>query len=395
MNTLALEDEMQEKEILREISNRLRSASSIWSDFFLSQSIVFQVPPKQGEPIYYSFASNNTGFLPPYRIEQIILTEINLRVLDKLESIKYSLYYTNAKSALADIWEASRNNGYFLHDLKYISELYRKNNLATIKTYETGKRYSHDKKFTIKASANGYTKKIINTFYSENSEFMSKCDCFKKDNQILIPLFNTPVLCQKFIITKDQKELKQVMDINTLNKAEINDSVLYKGTIYWQYYKNTRLLDLNKERRVAYYRQLFSREIFLEKQLIKVCPEMKNINNIQDSIHKIFFDKEILNKYIKCALPDYFIIVYHYLINAIATNISKSKIEFIDNAKNLKSNIMQIMDIESIINSMVDEKFNRLVKDHNNNIDMVESDLVTQLTGYVDFENHYNVTSYL
>lgn len=179
MDTLTSKNEIQEIEILKD---RLCTACPIWSDLFLTQYIVFQIPPTfaSKNTILYGYGSNNTGFLPKYRIEKIILTEINLRVLDKLEMIKYSLYFTNATSALADIWQASRNKGYFLHNLKYVSEVFRKNDLQTIKTYEPGKCYSHDKKFLIKASANGYTKELINTFYLNNSEFISKCDCFKK-----------------------------------------------------------------------------------------------------------------------------------------------------------------------------------------------------------------------
>lgn len=388
VDTLTSKNEIQDIEMSKEITERLCTACSIWSELFLSQALIFQTPriyPSENTT-YYGYGSNSTGFLPKYSIEQIILTEINLRVLDKLESIKYSLYYTNATSALADIWLANRDKGYFLHDLKYVSESYRKNNLDTIKTYEPGKCYRHEKKFTIKASANGYTKKLINTFYLDNSEFMSKCDCFKKNNQMLIPLYNTPVLCNKFILTKKQN-LQKALDINALDNVWFN-----KGAIYWQYYRNTKLLDLEKERRIEYYRRLFSNPILLKALYAITFPEMENINQIQNLIDDIFFNKDIITKYKECALPDYLIMVYHFLINTTLNDLSP-KYKFVSNAQNLKSNIEKIMDIETIINSMVDEKFNRLMREHNNVIDMVESDLVTQLTGYVDFENYYNVTS--
>lgn len=181
--------------------------------------------------------------------------------------------------------------------------------------------------------------------------------------------------------------MKQVIDINTLDKVELN-----KGAIYWQYYRNTKLLDLDKERKIYYYRYLFSDESLLKQLLQKVYPEIENIKKIQDLIYDMFFDKDIINNYKKCALPDYHIMVFHFLINAITDVISPPK-NFVHNAKSLKSNIMKIMDIEPIINSMVDEKFNRLLKYHNNIIDQVESDLVSQLTNYVDFEKHYSVTS--
>ena len=266
------------KKTLEEIGHRLETMSPIWKEILVTQNLVRQVPDRKRNlgNIDTSFGNNNTGYKPKHTIQQIILTEILLCVLDKLESIKYSSYYVNATSAIAYIFPTRKlDSNEYLDSLEYVFQTYIDNNLHTIGTFEPSAYYEPNLYHKITVSANGNRKKTISEFYSEYTEFLTDLKFFQKNNKIFIPLYNVPVLCQKFAVVKMKASLKQINSINTLDKTNIKyKSIRYKGAIYWQYYKNTRLGEIRKERRLEYYKQLFSEASFLKKIHINVCPDM-------------------------------------------------------------------------------------------------------------------------
>lgn len=387
---------LDNQEMLTKIYDRLE-AIPIWNYFLENQKLVWQIPDikqKTGDNAYL-YGCNDTGFVPKHTIQQIILTEILLRVLDKLESIKYSAYYVNATSAIAYIFPTRKlDSNEYLGSLEYIFQTYINNSLHTVSTFEPSVQYEPNLYHKITVSANGNRKKTISEFYSEYTEFLTDLKIFQKNNKIFIPLYNIPVLSQKFAVAKMKASLKQINRINTLESNIKYKSIRYKGAIYWQYYKNTQLWEIRKERRLEYYKQLFSEASFLKRLYVDVCPDMDSTSKILECIHENFFNEEIISKYKSCDLPDYLICVYIFFIYEIICHQRKSKYDFTHRVQILKRVILQLMDmrLSTIINPIIDDMFNGLLEKHNNSIDRAEEDLVTQLEDYVAYENHYNIS---
>lgn len=331
-----------------------------------------------------------------YSIEYEILMETNLRVLDKLESIQYSTYYTTASNVLIDVWERYRMNkaDTYLYPLIHITDLYKEYNLKRICWYQPTIDYRPSVNYRLtSASGDGNIKKNIYKFFDVNSLFLHDIGVFKVNNHFVIPLYSIPVLCQKYAIDYNMENaLKQINDINHLVDSESKEI----GVRYWQYYRNTHYLGLDKKRKIEYYRQLFSLPIFLNKLNTYVCSELDE-TQLRNSIENIFFDNEIINKYMVCDLIDYLIFVRYffayYILGYSSTNASiLSADEFKDISQTFKKDILELMDtqLNAIINPIVDNKFHTLLEKNNNSIDKAITDIVAQLNGYVSYENHYN-----
>lgn len=376
------------------LNNTLREYSPIWEKFLFTQDLIFQ-----------SF--NITKISPMYTIENIIQTELDFRVLDMLESVKYSYYAVNAKSLIYDMWDKRKTlfntenveENYL--DLKYVYHFYEKYNFNTIDTFHIDVPYYAKETAIIKNvfRGNNYIKNLSSEFFSEYGTSLTNIGYYKKDGKYMIPVYSAATLLQKFAIEKmGVQEKFFIHKKNTLNVSELeNTDISCKAAMYWQYYKNTRYLGLNKQRIKEYYIHLLFDLDFLTRISLSVYPEFlitDEFNGTKCTLNGLiaqpFFDDEIIFKYNNSELPDYFIFVYHALIMYIANNQKYPLPNFYSQLLNLRKDIFQLMNIS--LTPLVQDRFYSLLKKHDNNINAAEEYLVAQLDSYVDCENHYNIT---
>lgn len=371
--------------INEKLKNTLCEYSPIWEKFLFTQDLIFQS---------LDIIKNS----PLYKIEDIIQTELDFRVLDMLESIKYSYYAVNAKSLIYDMWDNRKTSFNAEHvetnylDLKYVYNFYKKYNFNTIDTFHIDMPYYAKERVIIKNvySYNNHIKDLSSEFFSEYGTSLTNIGYYKKDGKYMIPVYSAATLLQKFAIEKMRGQEKDfIHKSNTLNVSELeNTDISCKAAMYWQYYRNTRYLGLNKQRIKKYYIHLLSDMTVLTRISINVYSQNSKytLNRI---IAELFFVDKLFFKY-NSEFPDNFIFVYHALIIYLANKQKYSLPDFYSQLLNLRKDILQLMNIS--LTPLVQDMFYNLLKRYDNNINAAEEYLVAQLDSYVDCENHYNIT---
>lgn len=398
------------------ITEILCKQANYWDTLFYRETLIHQLPKEvilEDGSVNFLYGINTEKILPPYKITDIILLELTFGLLDKVESIKYSRYKTNATTLLLDSWNEHQiphtpsNNIPNCFSLKYIYDFYTKYNLETIDTFESGRSYDSKDTVTIKKiSSHAHSKLLISKFLSDNEASLAEIGLHKRNNRYMIPLYSSASLLQRFAIEKMNKRMKtdKAALINSaciLNKFDLERSnASCYAIMVLQYYKNARFLGFHKKQCIKKYYNLLLDEQFLSRIRINICPNLDNgFNNnaVEEIIIKAFFSSDFLDKYNKSQLLDCFLFVYHYFISGVLINVPMSNSTFLNDIEILRNNILDLMDIPlfTLIKPIINAEFNSLLVKHNNSIVNIEKDLVEQLKlfGIIKFENYTNVFS--